>query len=71
MKKLLGVIIPVIVILISALLVLNFTVLKEKNVNKESQTIPVGSKMTQQIKSNIHVVLKKGMERFQTILFTS
>ena len=44
MKKLLGVIIPVIVILISALLILNFTVLKEKNVNKESQTIPVGSK---------------------------
>jgi protein SCO1/2 len=37
MKKSLVVIIPVIVILLSALLVLNFTVLKEKKVNQESQ----------------------------------
>jgi protein SCO1/2 len=37
MKKSLGIIIPVIVILLSALLVLNFTLHKEKKVNKESQ----------------------------------
>jgi protein SCO1/2 len=45
MKKLLGVIISVAVILLSALLVLNFTVLKEKDIKKETQIIPFCSRV--------------------------
>jgi protein SCO1/2 len=50
MKKVLSVIIPVIVILVSALLVLNFTVLKEKSGIKEAQIIPVSSKVNSENK---------------------
>jgi protein SCO1 len=40
MKKISGAVISVIIILMSVMLVLNFTVLKEKNIKKEAQIIP-------------------------------